>query len=616
MSVVGIDLGTHSTVVGIVRGGGIDIVVNDVSNRRTPFVCGFGEKQRAIGESGKTQQARNMKHTVSGVKRLLGRKFSDPTLKKELYRYGGCNFVELPDGGIGIEASLRYKKQTFTTQQLTGMFLAHLAKVSEAFTSQKFAHAVISVPGYFTDAQRLAVFDAAKIAGISCLSVINELSALAIAYGFYKTDIEKPLQVMIIDFGATTLSVAIAEFTKEKCEILGTAYDPHLGGYDIDELLADYFAKRFLDKYKLDVKANPRAWQRILDAVEKTKKSLNENESAGISIECILEERDLNDRITKAEYISLLEQSGILSRVVEPLKTVLQATGLEAKNLHAIEWVGSAMRAVPIQDAVVKFIGRPLSATMNVEEAVAKGCALQCAILSPLLKVRDYKLIDIQQYPINLTWKTLNESDDSKTVELFPLKQQYGKSKYITFTRKGAKPFEMTASYANPSGILIPDTGNGNVVHAVISNINKEADKDGNKDAEVRVKVRLAHNGLCSLVSAELVEEKEYTVEVPVEEEKKDEKKDEKKEEKKPEDPATPPPAPAAQPEGEEVKKDGDGDTIMKDAVPEKPKTITQTKVKTVYTNIPMECKYVQLSDADVKKFKELGKSTTVVQQQ
>eukprot|EP01125_Pyxidicula_operculata_P009897 TRINITY_DN3256_c0_g2_i2.p2 TRINITY_DN3256_c0_g2~~TRINITY_DN3256_c0_g2_i2.p2 ORF type:complete len:309 (-),score=127.81 TRINITY_DN3256_c0_g2_i2:55-981(-) len=164
----------------------------------------------------------------------------------------------------------------------------------------------------------------------------------------------------------------------------------------------------------------------------------------------------------------------------------------------------------------------------------------------------------------------------------------------------------MTASYANPSGILIPDTGNGNVVHAVISNINKEADKDGNKDAEVRVKVRLAHNGLCSLVSAELVEEKEYTVEVPVEEEKKDEKKDEKKEEKKPEDPATPPPAPAAQPEGEEVKKDGDGDTIMKDAVPEKPKTITQTKVKTVYTNIPMECKYVQLSDADVKKFKEL----------
>eukprot|EP01123_Difflugia_compressa_P014891 TRINITY_DN810_c0_g1_i1.p1 TRINITY_DN810_c0_g1~~TRINITY_DN810_c0_g1_i1.p1 ORF type:complete len:867 (-),score=223.69 TRINITY_DN810_c0_g1_i1:108-2708(-) len=619
MSVIGIDLGTTSSVVAVIRSGGIDIVVNEVSNRRTPSVVGFTDKLRTIGESGFTARQRNTRNTVSGTKRLLCRKFDDPDLQQELPRMGGCNWVQLPDGSVGAQVNLRNQKQTFSSQQISAMLLAHLKDTCEKYTSTKVANAVVSVPGYYTDAQRRALLDSCKIAGINCLQVINDMSAVALNYGFYRESESIDIKVMFVDVGASDLSVSIAHFTPNQCQILANAYDPHLGGIDIDTVLANHFAERFMHSTHLDIKSNGRAWQRVMDGVERVKKTLNENEQAGLSLECLLEDRDLSDRITRQEYISLLQSSGILDRVRNPIRAALSDAGLQASDLHSVEWVGSGMRAQPLQDAISKAVERTLSSTCNAEESVAKGCSLACALVSPLIRLnKKYRLIDIQQTPVNLTWRTINDPYDTKetSIEVFPRKQQFGKTKYVTLTRKEAKPFELDITYANYNDILMKDVSRGILCNARVPTINKEADETGNRDAEIRLKIKLEPHGITQIVDAELVEKKEVEVEVPVE----------------PAPAAAPAPsaapavpsspgAPGAPPSDADMKdpstappsdapKEGDATPAAAPAPtptePPKPETRKEKRVKTLYTKVPLETKYNELTNNEIEKFNSI----------
>jgi molecular chaperone DnaK (HSP70) len=201
------------------------------------------------------------------------------------------------------------------------------------------------------------------------------------------------------------------------------------------------------------------------------------------------------------------------------VKKALEEAGLQASALDAVEWIGSAMRAIPLQEAVAKAVGRPLSSTMNAEESVAKGCSLACALVSPLIRLnKKYKLIDIQPTPITLSWKTLNDIDDNKesSIELFPRKQHFGKTKIVTITRKEAKPFELVANYSAPQDFPLTDVSGGNVINARVTSIPKEADENGNRDAEVRLKIRLDPSGTTQIVEAELMEKKEVEVEIPI----------------------------------------------------------------------------------------------------
>jgi len=305
--------------------------------------------------------------------------------------------------------------------------------------------------------------------------------------------------------------------------MLASTSNAFIGGLDIDHILADYFATRFQEKSRHNVKTNERAWQRLMDGVEKVKKTLNENEQASLNIECIVEDRDLSDSITRAEYIKLLTASGILERIAEPINNALTEAGIDKAQLDSVEWVGSAMRAAPLQEYVSKIVGRPLSSTMNAEESVAKGCSLACAILSPLMKLnKKYKLIDTQPVPVTLTWKTFNDPSDTKetSIELFAAKkQQYDKAKFVTLARKDAKPFEAVAKYVNPEHFPIPDISKGVVVNTRVPHINKEPDANGSRDADVRLKIKLDSNGLTHILEAELVEKKEVEVEIEEKEE-------------------------------------------------------------------------------------------------
>jgi molecular chaperone DnaK (HSP70) len=627
MSVIGIDLGTTSSTVAVIRAGGIDIVVNEVSNRRTPSVVGFTPKLRMIGEAGYTQRQRNLKNTISGVKRIIGRNFKDPKLKEELSRLGGCNWIELQDGSIGAEVSLRNRRQTFTSQQITAMLLAHLKRTCEGFTKTRAANAVISVPNYFTDAERRAVLDAAKIAQINCLGVINDISAVALLYGFYRESENINSKVMFLDVGASDVSVAIAHFTPNQCLMLASTSNAFTGGLDLDHILAEYFASRFQEKSRHNVRTNERAWQRLMDGVEKVKKTLNENDQASLNIECIIEDRDLNDTITRAEYLKLLTSSGILERIAEPINSALAEAGIDKTQLDSVEWVGSAMRAAPLQEYVSKVVGRSLSSTMNAEESVAKGCSLACAIASPLMKLgKKYKLIDTQPVPVTLTWKTFNDSLDTKetSIELFPKKQHYDKAKFVTLARKDAKPFEAVAKYVNPGHFPLPDISKGVVVNARVPHINKEPDANGSRDADVRLKIKLDNNGLTHILEAELVEKKEVEVEIeekeeapattspPAQQQQQPAQPTQSEQQKtNPEDTvmkdAEPP---SSEKPGDVPATDGSGDVAMKDAEPPKPeppkpKIRKEKQMRTFYTKVGLEVKYTEYTSDEIKKYSE-----------
>jgi molecular chaperone DnaK (HSP70) len=333
------------------------------------------------------------------------------------------------------------------------------------------------------------VLDSAKIANLPCLGVINDISAVALLYGFYREVENMNTKVMFIDVGSTDTSVAIAHFTPNHCLILASKGDAFTGGMDIDFLLADYFATRFQEKTRTNIRTNQRAWQRLMDSVERVKKALNENERASLSIECLTNENDLNDFITRNDYINLLNSSGILERIATPINAALEEAGLDKSQLDAIEWIGSAMRTLPLQEAITKIVGRTLSSTMNAEESVAKGCSLACALLSPLIKLgKKYKLIDTQPVTVTLKWKTLNDpADPWSNLDLFSRKQHFGKAKFVTITRRNALPFELTAQYVSTTSFPIPDISHGVIASARVPTINKEPDNTGNKDAEIRL---------------------------------------------------------------------------------------------------------------------------------
>jgi len=537
MSVVGIDYGSSSCTMAVVRRGGIDIVQNQVSSRQTASIVGFTEKQRALGEAGRTQALRNVKNTILWPKKLIGRPFCDPRFREELQLLSGARWSESKEGTAAATVTLRDEQHTFIPEQINAMLIGELKKTCESSTGVPMADVCCSVPGYWTSKQRRALIDAGKIAGVNIIGVINDTTAAAVNWGFYRTDITAARKVVFVTMGASNFSASLVEFTPNQAVVLSAGQDVTLGGDEVDLKIAELFAQRFQEKNKKNIKENQRAWFRLIAGVEKVKKNLNENESASCGIECVVEDRDLNERLTKDEFIGILKSLNAFDRLSKVLDKLLQDAGVTKEQVDDVEWFGSGLLISPFRDHITQYFGgKRLSNTMNAEEAVAKGCALYCAFLSPLFKVRDYKVVDIARYPITISWKTLFDSADTeeKSAELFPVKEQLGKTKTITFTRPNAKPFEFTIKYSDPTQIPLPSEKDGIIGVYRVTKIPKEADPAGQiGDADVKVKIRLDANGTVTVIGADLVEKKEYTVEVPIEEPKKEEKKDEKKEEKK-----------------------------------------------------------------------------------
>uniref|UniRef100_A0A8C1UMF4 Heat shock protein 4a n=1 Tax=Cyprinus carpio TaxID=7962 RepID=A0A8C1UMF4_CYPCA len=493
MSVVGFDVGFQSCYVAVARAGGIETVANEYSDRCTPSFVSFGPRNRSIGAAAKSQVVTNCKNTVQGFKRFHGRPFSDPYVqaaKSSLV----FDLAQMPTGSTGIKVMYMEEEKVFSIEQVTAMLLSKLKETAEAALKKPVADCVISVPSFYTDAERRSVMDAAQIAGLNCLRLMNDTTAVALAYGIYKQDLpapeEKPRIVVFVDVGHAAYQVSVCAFNKGKLKVLGSAFDPELGGKDFDEVLVKHFCEEFAQKYKLDVRSKPRALVRLYQECEKLKKLMSANSSdLPLNIECFMNDIDVSGTFNRAKF----EEScaDLLDKVEAPLRSIMEQTRLKKDDIYAVEIIGGASRIPAIKERISKYFGKELSTTLNADEAVARGCALQCAILSPAFKVREFSITDVVPYPISLKWTSAAD-------EVFPKNHAAPFSKVLTFYRR--EPFSLEAYYSNPKELPYPDPTIGQF------NIQKVVPQPSGESSKVKVKVRVNVHGVFSVSGASLVE--------------------------------------------------------------------------------------------------------------
>ncbi|KAL9103988.1 MAG: hypothetical protein Q9163_001008 [Psora crenata] len=522
MSVVGVDFGTLNTVIAVARNRGVDVITNEVSNRATPSLVGFGPKCRYLGESAKTQEISNLKNTVSSLKRLAGRSLNDPDVQIE-QNYVSAPLVDMK-GQVGAEVTYMGEKQQFTATQLCSMFLNKVKATATAELKLPVSDIVISVPPWFTDVQRRSIMDAAEISGLKLLRLINDTTATALGYGIPKLDLpqgdEKPKRVAFVDIGHSNYTCSIVEFKKGELAVKSTAWDRHFGGRDFDKALVQHFAREWKEKYKIDIYSNPKAVVRVTTAAEKMKKIMSANAQAPISIESLMNDVDVSGMLKRSELEELLQP--LLERATGPLEQALAEAKLKPEDIDSVELVGGSTRVPALKERISKFFGKPLSATLNQDEAVARGCAFSCAILSPVFRVRDFSVHDIVNYPIEFNWEQSPDIPDEDTsLTVFNKGNVMPSTKILTFYRK--QPFDLEARYAKPE--MLPGKMNPWIGRFSVKGVKASGEDDF---MICKLKARLNLHGVLNVEQGYWVEDVESEEAIP--EEKESENKDEKKE--------------------------------------------------------------------------------------
>ncbi|KAK4347011.1 hypothetical protein RND71_033350 [Anisodus tanguticus] len=445
MSVVGFDVGNENCVIGVAKQRGIDVILNDESNRETPAVVSFGEKQRFIGSAGAASATMNPKSTISQVKRLIGRKYREPAVQKDLKLLPFAT-SEGPDGGILIHLQYMNEKQSFSPVQIMAMLFAHLKQIAEKNLETDVSDCVIGIPSYFTDLHRRAYLYAAEIAGLKPLRLMHDGTATALGYGIYKTDFSAggPTNVVFVDVGHCDTQVVVASFEPGHMKILSHAFDSDLGGRDFDEVLFRHFAANFKEQYNIDVYSNARASKRLRAACEKLKKVLSANPEAPLNIECLMDEKDVKGFIKREDFERL--SSDLLEKITIPCRKALHDSGLTADRIHTLELVGSGSR-IPAMGRILNSVFRKEPGrTINASECVARGCALQCAMLSPIFRVREYEVQD--SFPFSIGFASVEGPVCTLSNGiLFPKGHSFPSMKVLTLQRSSS--FHLEAFYTN-----------------------------------------------------------------------------------------------------------------------------------------------------------------------
>ena len=483
-------------------------------------LVGFGPKSRYLGEPAKTQEISNLKNTVGSLKRLAGRSINDSDVQIEK-EFVSATLVEMGNT-VGAEVTYMGEKQRFTATQLVAMFLSKVKATASAELKLPVSDIVISVPAWFTDVQRRALMDAAEIAGLKLLRLINDTTATALGYGIPRTDLptaeEKPKRVAFVDIGHSDYTCSIVEFKKGELAVKSTTYDRHFGGRDFDKALIQHFAREWKEKYKIDINTNAKALVRTAAACEKMKKILSANAQAPISIESLMNDVDVSGMMKREDLEQLVQP--LLDRATVPLEQALAEAKMKVEDIDSVEMVGGCTRVPSLKDRISKFFGKPLSFTLNQDEAVARGCAFSCAILSPVFRVRDFSVHDIVNYPIEFSWEQSPDIPDEDTsLTVFNKGNVMPSTKILTFYRK--QPFDLEAKYAKPEllpGKMSPWIGRFSV---------KGVKANGEDDFMIcKLKARLNLHGVLNVESGYYVEDVE--VEEPIPEEKEGEKTEKK----------------------------------------------------------------------------------------
>jgi heat shock protein 5 len=376
-TVIGIDLGTTYSCVGVYKNGHVEIIPNDQGNRITPSYVAFDGDERFIGDSAKNQAAINPTNTVFDVKRLIGRKFTDDTVQKDikLLPYG----IKSKDGKPYVEVDVKGTMKMYAPEEISAMILGKMKEIAEAFLGRKIANAVVTVPAYFNDAQRQATKDAGTISSLNVMRIINEPTAAAIAYGLDKKGGEK--NILVFDLGGGTFDVTVLTIDNGVFEVVATNGDTHLGGEDFDQRVMEYMMKIFKRKHKKDMSKDKRSIQKLRREVERAKRALSSATQARVEIEALFDGVDFTETLTRARFEEL--NMDLFKKTLGPVKKVMEDSSFKKTQLDEIVLVGGSTRIPKVQTLIKDFFnGKEPNKGINPDEAVAFGAAVQGGILS------------------------------------------------------------------------------------------------------------------------------------------------------------------------------------------------------------------------------------------
>jgi len=376
-TVIGIDLGTTYSCVGVYKDGRVQIIANDQGNRITPSYVAFTDAERLVGDAAKNQASLNPENTVFDVKRLIGRKYTDKEVQKDkkLMPFEIVNKNTKPY----IEVLVKDAKKQYSPEEVSAMILTKMKETAEAFLGKDIVNAVVTVPAYFNDAQRQATKDAGTISGLNVLRIINEPTAAAIAYGLDKKSKEQ--NILVYDLGGGTFDVSILTIDEGVFEVLATNGDTHLGGEDFDQRIMQHFIKMINKKHSIDLSKNKRALAKLRRETEKAKRALSSVHQTKVEIEGLLDGEDFSETLTRAKFEEL--NTDLFRKTLKPVGQVLKDSGLKKSEIHEIVMVGGSTRIPKVQQLIKDFFnGKEPNRGINPDEAVAYGAAVQGGILS------------------------------------------------------------------------------------------------------------------------------------------------------------------------------------------------------------------------------------------
>jgi L1 cell adhesion molecule like protein len=400
---VGIDLGTCCSVVAVWQNDRVEIIANDQGNRITPSYVAFTSEERLVGDAAKQLAASNPKNTVFDAKRLIGRRFDDSTVTADRKHWP---FSVVNDGGKPkIEVEFKGEPKQFLPEEISAMVLTKMKQTAEAYLGQEVKSAVITVPAYFNDAQRQATKDAGTIAGLNVLRIINEPTAAAVAYGLDKSAGTGEHNVLVFDTGGGTHDLSILTIEDGVFEVKATAGNTHLGGSDFDSILAEYCCTEFQRKTKMDLRSNARAMRRLLTACERAKKTLSTATQTTIDVDGLFEGEDFSTVITRAKFEQLCDS--LFRSTVAPLDGLLRDAKMSKGDIHEIVMVGGSTRIPRIRQLVSEYFGgKKLNDSVNPDEAVAYGAAVQAHVLSGGKSEKTDSMILLDVAPLSLGLET------------------------------------------------------------------------------------------------------------------------------------------------------------------------------------------------------------------